>query len=50
MREAQLEDVGSGVAPVSDGWFVVNLRYAAWLTNDAFRARCVFEGGMPTLR
>jgi uncharacterized cupin superfamily protein len=23
---------------------------AAWLVNDAFGARCVFEGGMPVLR
>jgi uncharacterized cupin superfamily protein len=35
---------------VSDGWFVVNTRDAAWLTNDDFGARCVFEGGMPVLR
>jgi uncharacterized cupin superfamily protein len=48
--EATLEQVGSGLAPVSDGWFVVNVRDAAWLTNDAFGARCVFEGGMPVLR
>jgi uncharacterized cupin superfamily protein len=50
VEEARLEDVGSGLAPVSDGWFVVNVREAAWLTNDAFGARCVFEGGMPVLR
>lgn len=50
VEEARLEDVGSGLAPVSDGWFVVNLRDAAWLTNEAFGARCVFEGGMPVLR
>jgi quercetin dioxygenase-like cupin family protein len=50
LEEARLEDVGSGLAPVSDGWFVVNLRHAAWLTNDAFGARCVFEGGTPVLR
>jgi uncharacterized cupin superfamily protein len=48
--EARLEDVGSGLAPVSDGWFVVNVREAAWLTNEAFGARCGFEGGMPALR
>jgi len=50
MAEARLENVGSGLAPVSEGWFVVNVRDAAWLTNDAFGARCVFEGGMPVLR
>jgi quercetin dioxygenase-like cupin family protein len=50
MREARLQDVGSGLAPITDGWFVVNVRDAAWLTNEAFGARCVFEGGMPVLR
>ena len=50
IEEAHLEEVGSGLAPVSDGWFVVNVRDTAWLTNDAFGARCVFEGGMPVLR
>jgi uncharacterized cupin superfamily protein len=49
-EEARLEDVGSGLAPVSDGWFVVNARDAAWLTNDAFGARCVFEADTPVLR
>ena len=48
--EARLEEVGSGLAPVTDGWFVVNVRGAAWLTNDAFGARCVFEGDRPVLR
>ena len=41
--EAELQDVGSGLAPVSSGWFVVNVGEAAWLQNDAFGARCVFE-------
>lgn len=50
VNQARLEDAGSGLAPVSDGWFVVNVRDTAWLTNDAFGARCVFEGGMPVLR
>jgi hypothetical protein len=29
--QAHLEDVGSGLAPVSAAWFVVNV--AAWLTS-----------------
>ena len=29
VEEAQLEDVGSGLAPVSPGWFVVNAGEAA---------------------
>jgi len=41
--EARLEDVGSGLAPVSQGWFVVNVAEAAWIRNDAFGGRCVFE-------
>ena len=41
--EAKLEDVGSGLAPVSPGWFVVNARDAAWVRNEAFGNRCVFE-------
>lgn len=42
-EEARLDDVGSGLAPVSPGWFVVNVADAAWLRNDAFGGRCVFE-------
>ena len=34
MPEAQLEDSGSGLAPASDGWFVVNVRDAQWLTSE----------------
>jgi uncharacterized cupin superfamily protein len=50
VEEARLETVASGLAPVSAGWFVVNVRDAAWLTNDVFGARCVFEGDVPVLR
>jgi uncharacterized cupin superfamily protein len=50
VEEARLEEVDSGLAPVTDGWFVVNVREAAWLTNDAFGARCVFEGATRVLR
>ena len=48
--EARLEEVESGLTPVTEGWFVVSIRDAAWLTNDAFGARCVFEGDKPVLR
>jgi uncharacterized cupin superfamily protein len=43
IEEAQLEDVGAGLAPVSPGWFVVNVAEAAWVRNDAFGGRCVLE-------
>lgn len=50
VEQARLEAVDSGLAPLSDGWFVVNVRAAAWLTNDDFGARCVFEANGPVLR
>jgi uncharacterized cupin superfamily protein len=49
-KEARLEAVDSGVAPLSEGWFVVNVQDAAWLASDAFGARCVFEANRPVLR
>jgi len=46
--EARHEDSGSGLAPVSDGWFVVNVRDARWSTaeNDELKppgSDCRFE-------
>ena len=50
MPEAQLDDSGSGLAPASDGWFVVNVRDAAWLTSEngakkPSGSECSFESG-----
>lgn len=42
-EEARLASVDSGLAPATDGWFVVNVRDAPWLTNETFGARCGFE-------
>jgi uncharacterized cupin superfamily protein len=44
VEEARLEQQDAGLTPVSDGWFVVSIPDAAWVTNDAFGAACVFEG------
>ena len=44
VEEARLEELASGRAPATDGWFVVNARDAAWEMNDAFGAACFFEG------
>lgn len=44
VNEARLEELDSGLAPVTDGWFVVNVRHVAWETNDHFGAMCAFEG------
>ncbi|MFL5959444.1 MAG: cupin domain-containing protein [Gaiellaceae bacterium] len=49
VEEAHLDDVGSGLAPVSPGWFIVNVGDAAWLRNDAFGGRCVFESSRRVL-
>jgi uncharacterized cupin superfamily protein len=43
VEEARLDEVGSGLAPVSPGWFVVNVGEAAWVRNEVFGGRCVFE-------
>ncbi len=43
MPEAALEDLGSGLAPVADGWFVVNLQDAEWWYADSRGATCRFE-------
>jgi uncharacterized cupin superfamily protein len=43
VEEARLEAVASGLAPVGEGWFVVNARDAAWLTNENFAGDCMFE-------
>ena len=45
MPEARLETFGSGLTPVTQGWFVVNVRDAEWW-DSARRgagARCGFE-------
>jgi uncharacterized cupin superfamily protein len=42
--EARLEKSDYGLTATSDGWFVVNVRDAAWVTNDALGAACIFEG------
>jgi uncharacterized cupin superfamily protein len=41
--EARLDDTGAGLAPASDGWFVVNVRDTLWLTLDTRGSLCDFE-------
>src|SRR5690349_11554304 len=48
--EARLEPVDSGLAPRSEGWFVVSVPDAAWLVHERFGHRCTFEAGPPALR
>ena len=47
MAEARVEDSGSGLAPASEGWFVVNVRDAEWWTSGWSGSRCFFENEYP---
>jgi quercetin dioxygenase-like cupin family protein len=50
MDEARLEHVVTGLTPVTDGWFVVNARDAAWIRHPTFGLQCVFETVGPIAR
>jgi uncharacterized cupin superfamily protein len=41
--EARLEDTKYGTAPATEGWFVVNVRDAAWMRNSKFGSACIIE-------
>jgi quercetin dioxygenase-like cupin family protein len=43
VKEARLEDFGSGLTPVGEGWFVVNVRDAEWWSSAGRGARCAFD-------
>src|SRR3954447_8560921 len=42
--EARLEESGKGLAPETDGWFVLNARDAHWKDSGPFGVYCAFEG------
>jgi uncharacterized cupin superfamily protein len=44
VEEARLAQLEAGLTPVTEGWFVVNVRGAAWVTSESFGAACTFEG------
>lgn len=39
-----MERTEYGLTPASAGWFVVNVRDGAWMTNEKLGDACVFEG------
>ena len=39
-----MEQAETGLVAATDGWFAVNVRDAAWVTNEKFGAACIFEG------
>lgn len=44
MNEATLERTEHGMVAATEGWFAVNVRDAAWVTNEKFGDACIFEG------
>ena len=42
--QARLEQLEAGLTPVTEGWFVVSIPEAAWVTNEVLGDACVFEG------
>jgi uncharacterized cupin superfamily protein len=43
-EEARLAQSEAGLVAETDGWFVVNVRDAAWVTNPVLGDACIFEG------
>jgi len=43
VSEAPLEDLGSGLAPVAEGWFVVNVCDAEWWSSETRGSAFWFE-------
>ena len=39
-----MEQAETGLVAATDGWFVVNVNEAAWVTSEKFGAACIFEG------
>jgi uncharacterized cupin superfamily protein len=44
VEEARLEETAGGLAPATEGWFVVNVRDGRWVTNDVLGDAFVVEG------
>ena len=44
VEEARLEETDGGLAPATEGWFVVNVRDGRWMTNDVLGAAFIVEG------
>ena len=44
VEEARLEETDGGLAPATEGWFVVNVRDGRWMTNEVLGAAFIVEG------
>ncbi len=45
MDEARMERNEYGLVAETEGWFTVNVRDAAWVTNEQLGDACIIEGG-----
>jgi uncharacterized cupin superfamily protein len=45
MSEARMDETEYGRVATSDGWFVVNVRDGAWMTNEHFGSAFIVEAG-----
>lgn len=43
-REAELSPAGRGLAPTTDGWFILNVHDGRWQQHPRFGRFCSFEG------
>ena len=44
VEEARLEETAGGLAPATEGWFVVNVRDGRWMTNAVLGDAFILEG------
>jgi uncharacterized cupin superfamily protein len=44
VEEAPLEETEGGLAPATEGWFVVNVRDGRWVTSDVLGDAFIIEG------
>jgi uncharacterized cupin superfamily protein len=42
-QETTFQEWPTGLVPAGEGWFVVNVRDAAWVEHDLLGASCLFE-------
>jgi uncharacterized cupin superfamily protein len=44
VEEARLEETEGGLAPATEGWFVMNVRDGRWMTNEVLGDAFIVEG------
>ena len=44
MNEATLAQTGAGLIPAEEGWFVLNVQDALWVSSEQFGSSCLLDG------